>query len=509
MLLGAEGERVHVDARIRGTGVVLEGLDLVEVGSLTLREAVLAVELELGRDDRVLAPAVHVKSSLGEHEGAGIGHIGAGDTVGLATRGAVLVEGGVVSGSPLLVDGEAGVVVHGTSLLEKAGSVDEGVGAGGLRGATEGVDGVGEGVDGVRVVERLGTQSTVKCLAAVKGGTVVDVGVGLDNPDELLAGVVEVELDLVRGRADGLVTRELELLNEVLMGVLCHLAALIRIEENVIDVEGSGDKGLLVGLGNRDGASGAIEGLDGPEALADGLDVKVDLNLVVLKSDERKSKSGVAAEPEEERDVERRLGEGIARSADLVGASGGRARAGDGGELGVRDVRKLSGVTNELEVSTLLLGGHGELVPDVHPVAILAVNALATDLNLNLGDELLANVVEPTGINTVVVGSSGGLHVLVNLRERNLEVRAVAEIAIAADGASHTATKIGLTREGLLDGLHREVRVAAVRHLPESNFGRSRKEDVLSAVSDKLHKSSTHVRGFITLVQKKILKIAK
>jgi hypothetical protein len=42
--------------------------------------------------------------------------------------------------------------------------------------------------------------------------------------------------------------------------------------------------------------------------------------------------------------------------------------------------------------------------------------------------------------------------------------------------------------------------VAAVRHLPESNFGRSRKEDVLSAVSDKLHKSSTHVRGFITLV---------
>ena len=94
--------------------------------------------------------------------------------------------------------------------------------------------------------------------------------------------MVEVELDLVGRRADGLVTRELELLNEVLVGVLGHLAALIRVEENVVDVEGGSNEGLLVGLGDRDRSGGAIEGLYGPEALADGLDVKVDLNLVVL-----------------------------------------------------------------------------------------------------------------------------------------------------------------------------------------------------------------------------------
>jgi hypothetical protein len=66
------------------------------------------------------------------------------------------------------------------------------------------------------------------------------------------------------------------------VGVLGHLAALIRVEENVVDVERGSNEGLLVGLGDRDRSGGAVEGLDGPEALADGLDVKVDLNLVVL-----------------------------------------------------------------------------------------------------------------------------------------------------------------------------------------------------------------------------------
>jgi hypothetical protein len=39
---------------------------------------------------------------------------------------------------------------------------------------------------------------------------------------------------------------------------------------------------LLVGLGNRDRAAAAREGLDGPQALADGADIKVNLDLVIL-----------------------------------------------------------------------------------------------------------------------------------------------------------------------------------------------------------------------------------
>jgi len=282
VLLGAKGEGVHVDARIGGTGVVLEGLDNVEVGALALGEAVLAVELELGRHHGVLAPAVHVQSSLGEHEGAGIGHGRCGGRARLGGERNLKARPGGPGGGACLGQ------VLSTGHLEEARGVDEAVGARRLGGAAEGVDGVGEGIDRVRVVEGLGAEGAVEDTTGIEGSAVVNVGIGLDNPHKLLAGVVEVELDLVGGGADGLVARELELLNEVLVGVLGHLAALIRVEEDVVDVEGRGNEGLLVGLGDRGGASGNAkgEGLDGPEALTDGADVKVDLDLVILESDE-------------------------------------------------------------------------------------------------------------------------------------------------------------------------------------------------------------------------------
>jgi hypothetical protein len=120
---------------------------------------------------------------------------------------------------------------------------------------------------------------------------------------------------------------------------------------------------------------------------------------------------------------------------------------------------------------------------------------------------LLTNVAEPAGPDTRHVATSGGAHVLVNLRKDELEVSAVAQITVAADGAGYTATKVGLTREGLLDGLHGEVCVAAVRNLPESNLGGTRKEHVLGTVSDKLHKSSTHGAIGIYLDEKIISEI--
>ena len=243
VLLGSQCEGLHVDTGIGSAGVVLEGLDHIEVGSLTLREAVLAVELELGRDNGVLAPAVHVEGSLGQHECAGIGDVG--------SRGRTLaVKVGVGGSGPLLVASKVGDVTS-TGVLEEA-TGDEGVGAGCLGGSTKGVDRVGESIDGIGVVEWLGTEGLVEGLAADEGRAVVDVGIGLDDPDKLLAGVVEVELDLVGGGTDRLVASELELLNEVLVGVLCHLAALISVQEDVVNVQGGSNKGLLVSLGDRD-----------------------------------------------------------------------------------------------------------------------------------------------------------------------------------------------------------------------------------------------------------------
>ena len=65
-------EGVDIDTSVGVSGVVLERLNEVEVGTLTLREAVLTVKLELSGNNRVLTPAVHLAGSLGEDEGTGI-----------------------------------------------------------------------------------------------------------------------------------------------------------------------------------------------------------------------------------------------------------------------------------------------------------------------------------------------------------------------------------------------------------------------------------------------------
>ena len=54
--------------------------------------------------------------------------------------------------------------------------------------------------------------------------------------------MVEVELDLVVGARDGLIARELELLNEVLVGDLGEAATLVRVEVDVVNIEGRGDE---------------------------------------------------------------------------------------------------------------------------------------------------------------------------------------------------------------------------------------------------------------------------
>jgi len=479
VLLGPQGEGIDVDASVRGTRVVLERLDDIKVRSLTLGEAILSVELELGRNDGVLSPAVHVKGRLGEDEGAGIGEASA-HSITTSLKAA----GRAANGGPRSRNGRGDV--NASSLLEKTSRVDEGrVGANTVLGA-ESMDRVREGINGISVVEGLGAEGLVEGVSGNQRRAVVNVGIRLHDPDKLLARVVEVELDLVGGGSNRLVSSELELLEQVLVGVLRHLPALISVKEDVVNVEGGGNKGLLVRSGNRDGSSVGTDAVDGPEALADGAEIKVDLDLVVLEGNQGEGKSRVPAEPELKGHVEGGLREGVAGSANLGGRARGSAGARNTGEGGVRDVRKLSGVSNHLEVPTLLLGGERDLVPDVHPVSVLAINALSADLNLNLGDELLADEVHPAGIN-------GCSHRLVDLGEGDLEVGAVGKISVAGDRARHAASEVSLSGEGLLDGLHREVGVAPVRDLPEGDLRGAGQEDVLRAVSYKLHKCSAHV----------------
>jgi hypothetical protein len=323
----------------------------------------------------------------------------------------------------------------------------------------------------------------------------------LDNPDELLDRVVEVKLDLVTGRTDGLVTSELELSDEVLVRVLCHSSALISVQKHVINVKRSSNQRLIVGNSSRDRASNcvltsstrervavAVKGSNSPETLINRSDVKVNLDLVVLKSNQRKSKTRVGVEPELKRNIKGSLRKSITRSTHLTRSQGVTRRL-NIRERRISDEGKLSGVTNHLEVTSLLFRGHCKLVPDVHPVTILTVNSLTTNFNLNLGNKLLSRVIKPTGINTSVLASLvvSKTHKLVDLRKSNLEISAVSKITISGDHALYTATKIGLTVESLFNRLNCEVSVSSVSNFPKSNLRVTSKVNILGAIGNKLH----------------------
>ena len=474
VLFRAKGKRVQVDTGVWGASVVLPRLNEVKVGAFTLREAILAVELELGGNNWVLTPAVHVKSSLGKHESASIRKSRLLSAVeGWAVRDVFsCLPRGVASDSD----------IHSAGRLEEAAGIDESGGTLDRGRASKSVDSIGKSVEGVSVVEWLGTKKLEQDVGSIKRRAVVDIGITLNDPDKLLDRVVEVELDFVGRRTNGLIASELKLFNEVLMGVLGHAPALIGVEEHVVDIERSGNQGLVVGSVELLVSGKGGERADSPQAFVNGANVEVDLDFVVLKSDQWKSKTGVTAEPELEGDVEGGLGECVTRSANLA-RSVGVARAVNISKLRVSDVSQLSGVADHLVITALLFGGHSELAPDVHPVTVLAVNALTTDLNLNLRNQLLTREIEPAGINAI----GRPLETLADFGKGHLKVSAVSQVTIAADSAGNTPAKVSLAIESLLDRLHGKVGMPLVRDLPEGNLRITGKINVLCAIGDELH----------------------
>jgi hypothetical protein len=176
VLLRTKSEGVDVNTLIRVAGVGLVRLDPREVRSFTLREAVLAVKLELSGDDRVLSPAVHVKRGLRKDECSGIR-----DTrvilvrVGISNKGSNVSRGSnrdrdsittkvdliVRVGRSVPVSSETSTrdVVKSTGIVEETTCINEGTRVSSNRGrSTEGMDGVRKSINGISVVERLGTK---------------------------------------------------------------------------------------------------------------------------------------------------------------------------------------------------------------------------------------------------------------------------------------------------------------------------------------------------------------
>jgi len=424
VLLRLESEGVDVDTNRRDVGVVLVRLDLVEVAAFADLEAIVAVELDEGSDDRVLA-----------------GHtLNAGD---------------------------------GVARLED------------------------RAVPPVREVERL------LALPGEDDGILArDEGVALDNPHKLLAGVVEVELELVGGRGDGLTASELEDVDEVLVGDLGELAALIRVEVDVVNVEGRSDQ---VGGGDAiaDDVDVGVLRSSVEAEVADVVEGEVDADLVVLEGDERERKARVAAEPELEGHVE-----GVLRGAvlDLVGGVGlTRGAVVVAGLATLNDqVGELRDVANHLRITGLLARLLGELIPDVEPLTIVHINALTADLELNLLDEVVADPVEPAELGARAVRGEE-LH----LGEGGLEVHTVDQVTVALNSDSDLLAEARGTVERVLDGLHGEVSVTAVNHLEERDLGVASQVNILGTISYELHQATTCHFSLYPLKRKKFWKNGK
>jgi hypothetical protein len=326
VLFGSKGEGINVDTSVRGLGVVLVRLNKVKVSSFTLREAVLAVKLELSSDNRVHTPAVEGKRSLGKNKSAGIRYSRVSEVralKGVRSKVGLVIAETISNGNLALLPPVLIGYINSTSLLKETRAIDEGASSlGNSILSSKSVDSIGKSIDCISVVEGLSTKKPVEKLVAVKRRTVIDVLVRLDNPDKLLNRVVKVELDLVGRRTNGLITSELKLLNKILVGVLSHASALISIQEDIVDIERGSNQRLVVSsvdtttIGSI--VEGAVKRAYSPQALIDGTNIEVDLNLVILEGDEGKGKTGIAAIPELKGDVESSLRESVTRSANLT-----------------------------------------------------------------------------------------------------------------------------------------------------------------------------------------------
>jgi hypothetical protein len=309
----------------------------------------------------------------------------------------------------------------------------------------------------VRVVEGL------LALPGVDGGSIAgEERVALDNPDKLLARVVEVELDLVGRGRDGLGASELELLDEVLVGDLGEAPALISIEVDVIDIERGRDEAgvgnaVADGVGGNTSAVGVV-----PAEIAELVELELDLDLVVLEGDQGEGEARVAAEPELEGDVESVLRGALADLSGSTGLSVGLAVGIAVLTTLLEDVDELRDVTNHLGVTGLLTGLLGELIPDVEPVTVVLIDLLSTDLEVDVVDEVVTNPVEPPELSTRTIRGLEG-----DLGEGALEVDPVDQISVTGDSALHLAAEVGGSVEGLLNSLHGEVGVAPVDDLED------------------------------------------
>jgi hypothetical protein len=122
-----------------------------------------------------------------------------------------------------------------------------------------------------------------------------------------------------------------------------------------------------------------------------------------------------------------------------------------------------------------------KIAPYCEPETVLAIDELTSDFELKGLEKSVGKI----GSNFIcAAGDKLGWVVL--------DPEALEKISVTGDCDSYAATSSNGAVDGLLNRLNGEVGVATVDALEESDLGLACKVDVLSAVGNKLHKSSSH-----------------
>ena len=319
--------------------------------------------------------------------------------------------------------------------------------------------------------------------------------IALHDPDQLLHRVVEVQLQLVAAAGDALAASELQHINQVLVAHLGELPALIGVQVDVVHIQGGSHQASL-GHAVADHVRittsvGLVEA-----QVVQAVELQVDAHLVVLQSNQGQSQARVAAEPELQGDVQSVHGGAAANHLGGVGLTTIAQAVAISATL-VDQVGQLGHVTHHLGVAGLLARLLGQLIPDVQPVTIMLINALATDLQLHIADQVVAHPVQPPELGTAAIGGQD-----VHAGQSGLQVNAMDQIAVTLDSACHLLAEVGCTVEGVLNGLHSEVSVPAVHHLKKSNLGVASQVNILGTISYELHQATTG-HFVISLLNKK------
>lgn len=263
-----------------------------------------------------------------------------------------------------------------------------------------------------------GTRSVTDQTIAGSEGTVVVASGVLHDPSEELGGVVEVQAH-VGGTSGGcgrqsLGASVLELGDEVFVGSLCVAPAFISVQEHIICVEGSGGS-----VGGID--TGSSHGFGGSEG-------EVELDFVILQSDQRQSQTGVPVEEEQHGQIE-------TLDAGVIG--------------GAAEVIEI----DQPAISGLLIGRPEQLVVNAIPIGVHLVNTLTTNLQFDVADKLFGGVVCS--------------HTTSSLFQSNFQEHGRYEITIAGNSCGHAFAEADAAVESLLDRFESELGVPAIDNFPE------------------------------------------